>query len=251
MSAETDISDVELHAFIDGELDAGRLQEIEAGIAANPVLAERIAAFRSDKDLLKRVYAPLIDGPIPKEWLALAHGSAAPAQPAISWRLIGSVAAAIALVVIGGLGYWELQPPAANEVVQAALDARGSSAGEIIAIQAGTDARQYDAVLSSAVALKVKVPDLKRLGYEPTGIRLYPHSASGSAAELLYRDGNDRVFTLYLRRSDGTARFDQFERDGLRVCVWQDEELSTVMAGNVSTAAMQRLASLAYTGLTL
>ena len=59
------------------------------------------------------------------------------------------------------------------------------------------------------------------------------------------------MFTLYLRRSDGTARFDQFERAGLRVCVWQDEQLGMVMAGNVSTAAMQRLASLAYTGLTL
>jgi len=53
-----------------------------------------------------------------------------------------------------------------------------------------------------------------------------------------------------LRHSDGTARFDQFERAGLRVCIWQDEELSMVMAGDVSTAAMQRLASLAYAGLT-
>jgi anti-sigma factor RsiW len=251
MSAELEISDVELHAFIDGEVDGRRLQEIEARMEVDPALAERIAAFRSDKDILKRVYAPLIERPIPKEWLALAHGAAAPTRPALSWRLIGSAVAAIALAVIGGLGYWETRPPIANEVVQAALDARGSQTEKIIAIQAGENANRYDAVLSSTVALKVKVPDLKRLGYELTGIRLYPHSAGGSAAELLYRDGNNRVFTLYLRRSDGTARFDQFERNGLRVCVWQDEELSTVMAGNVSTAAMQRLASLAYTGLTL
>jgi hypothetical protein len=70
-------------------------------------------------------------------------------------------------------------------------------------------------------------------------------------AERQNRDGGNRLFTLYLHRSNGVARFDQFERNGLRVCVWQDEELGTVMAGNVSTAAMQRLASLAYTGLTI
>jgi anti-sigma factor RsiW len=68
---------------------------------------------------------------------------------------------------------------------------------------------------------------------------------------LFYRDRTGRLFTLYLRHSDGMVRFDQFMRDGLRICVWQDEEVGTVMAGNVSTADMQRLASLAYTGLTL
>jgi anti-sigma factor RsiW len=88
------------------------------------------------------------------------------------------------------------------------------------------------------------------LGYQLVQIRLYGASNKG-AAELSYRDRENRLFTLYLRHSDGSVRFDQFKRDDLRICVWQDEELGTVMAGNVSTAAMQRLASLAYTGLTL
>jgi anti-sigma factor RsiW len=99
--------------------------------------------------------------------------------------------------------------------------------------------------------MQVKVPSLAKMGYRLAAIRLYPHAAGGSAAELLYRDKQDRLFTLYLRRSDGAARFDQFERAGLRVCIWQDDQLGMVMAGDVSTAAMQRLASLAYTGLTL
>jgi anti-sigma factor RsiW len=85
------------------------------------------------------------------------------------------------------------------------------------------------------------------MGYRLTALHLY----AGAAAELVYRDGAGRLFTLYVRHSDGAARFDQFERSGLRVCVWQDDQLGMVMAGNVSTASMQRLASLAYTGLTL
>lgn len=253
MNGNLEFSENELHAFIDGALDAGRFREIEAIIEADPALAERVAGYRSDKEMLKRVNAPLIDRPIPSEWLALAHSSRAPARPAISWRLVGSMAAAVVLAVMGAVGIWQLRQPNTGEVVQAALDARGSvaRAEKVIAIKDGANVGRYDTVLSAAVASNVKIPDLRRLGYELTGIRLYPGSPGGGAVELLYRGNNDRLFTLYVRRSNGTVRFDQFERNGLRVCVWQDEVLSTVMAGNVSTAAMQRLASLTYSGLTL
>jgi anti-sigma factor RsiW len=255
MSDISEIAELELHAFIDGELDAEQCRAFEAKMKVYPALAERMAAFRADKDMLKRVYAPAADSPIPTEWIALALGSVAPSRNPISWpiswRLVGSIAAVVALSVIGAVSYWERQPSGASDVVQAALDARTNAAHaqETIPIPAGAEIGKYSAVLSSTVALKVRAPDLRRMGYRLTGILLYPHSPA--AAELLYRDGKNRSFTLYLRRSDGKPRFDQFERDGLRVCVWQDEVLSTVMAGDVSTAAMQRLASLAYTGLTL
>ena len=250
MNGKFEISDVELHAFIDGALDGERFREVEVGIAADPALAGRIAAYRSDMEMLKRVYAPLIDQPLPKEWLARIQSSKAPARSAMSWRLVGSIAATL-LIVLGMAAFWQMRP--AGEIVQAALDARGheASAERVIAIDAGTNARQYDSVLRAAVAVNVKVPDLSRMGYRLSSIRVYPKSPAGRAAELRYRNTGGQLFTLYVRRSDGTARFDQFERDGLRVCVWQDEQLSAVMAGNVSTAAMQRLASLAYTGLTL
>jgi anti-sigma factor RsiW len=248
MSGKLQISDVELHAFIDGELDARRLGEVEAGIAADPALAERVAAFRADKTMLKHLFGPLIDRPVPEEWLKLAQ--APKPRPATRWLLAGSIAAAIVVAVAGTIAYREIQPSRSGEVVEAALDARGAAEAEQVLAVTG-DARQYDALLSNTVGSKVRVPDLARLGYRLASIRLYRHAAGSGAAELLYHDRDDRLFTLYLRRSGGTARFDQFERNGLRVCVWQDEELSTVMAGNVSTAAMQRLASLAYSGLTL
>ncbi len=241
--------DLELHAFIDGELDAGQRRAFEAKMKNDPALAVRMAAFRADKDMLKRVFAPTTESPIPTEWIALALGSAAPRRSPISWRQVGGIAAVVLLSVIGTVLYWDRQPTGSSDVVQAALEVRTAHARDAIPIPIGADMGKYSALLSSTVALKVRAPDLRRMGYRLTGILLYPHSPG--AAELLYRDDKDRSFTLYLRRSDGKPRFDQFERDGLRVCVWQDEVLSTVMAGDVSTAAMQRLASLAYTGLTL
>jgi anti-sigma factor RsiW len=247
--------DLELHAFIDGELDAEHVRAFEARMKIEPALAERVAAFRADKEMLKRVYAPAADQSIPKEWIALAFMSGPPKrQPvpwAMSWRLAGAIAAVVVLSVIGAVFYGQRQISGAGDVVQAALDARADTAHaqDFIAIPAGADMGKYNRILSSTVALNVKVPDLKRMGYRLAGILLYPRSPA--AAEMVYRNDRNESFALYLRRSDGKAHFDQFERNGLRVCVWQDEALSAVMTGNVSTATMQRLASLAYTGLTL
>jgi len=200
------------------------------------------------------VYGPLIDRPLPKAWSERIRGTQSRTQRRYATRyVISAIAATILLMVAGQVYYWALRPGHSGEIVQTALDARGDgiTPEQIIPISPGTEANQYNAVLSMVVSSDIKVPNLAPLGYELISIRLYSGSADEAAAELLYRDDSNRLFSLYLRRSDGTTRFDQFEQDGLRVCVWQDEVLAMVMTGDVSTAAMQRLASLAYTGLTL
>ena len=64
-----------------------------------------------------------------------------------------------------------------------------------------------------------------------------------------YRNAADQVFTLYLRPSGGTEAFDLMKRGDLRICLWQDDVLATVMMGDMSAAEMLRVASLAYNGL--
>jgi anti-sigma factor RsiW len=249
MSNGLDISESELHAYVDGALNADRADAVAARLAADPALAHRVAGFKADMAMLKKVYAPLSGRPVPREWLELAEKSR-PAAPAYSWRLVGAVAAVLLIaLVLAPFAYHELAPGKAGEIVTAALAEREAPAEKTINV-AGS-ASQYDAAVSTAIAEKVKVPDLGKMGYRLSAIRLYPGAPGGSAAELVYRSQDNKLFTLYLRHSNGTARFDQFERQGLRVCVWQDDQLGMVMAGNVTTAAMQRLASLAYTGLTL
>jgi anti-sigma factor RsiW len=249
MNDSMDISESELHAYVDGALDAARANAMAARLAADPILAHRVAGFKADMAMLKKLYGPLADRPVPAEWLALAQNSK-PAAPAYSWRLVGAIAAVLLVaLMLAPFAYRQLAPGRTGEIVTAALSAREVPAEKTIRV-AG-DAGQYDAVISSAIAEKVKVPDLGKMGYRLSTIRFYPDAPGGRAAELVYRGQDDRLFTLYLRRSDGTARFDQFERAGLRVCIWQDDQLGMVMVGNVTTAAMQRLASLAYTGLTL
>ena len=74
---------------------------------------------------------------------------------------------------------------------------------------------------------------------------------SGSAVELHYRDGQNRLFTVYLRKPTDAPRVDMIERNGMWTCIWQDDVLGTVMQGEMPVSEMSRLTSAAYNGLYL
>ena len=249
MTGQLKITDLDLTAYIDGELDADRMRAVEDAASRDAGLAARIAAYRADKKMLKIIYAPLADRPIPPAWIDLARvGSYPRARARRSWRHLGA-AAAVVLIVLSGLGLYDAthRPGPVGDVIEAALSARNDevSAQKFVAVANMGEARRYDAALVGIVGVNVKVPALESMGYRVTGLTFYEH-----AVEIQYRDGKGRLFTLYMRPSDGTPRFDQFERGGLHVCIWQDDRISTVMAGAISAAMMQRLASLTYLGLT-
>jgi anti-sigma factor RsiW len=248
MSGDRKIDDIDLHAYLDGALDAVRRGEIEARLKADQAWALKLAALQADKALLQQVYGSLRDRPLPQKWLSLLEASKP--RPQYSWRMIGAMAAVILVAaVLGVYSYRWTQPRAAYEIVAAALDARNATSNGTLKSVTDREARSFDPTISDIVGTRVRVPDMRRLGYRLTGIQIYSGPVSGSAAELLYRDNAGRLFTLYIRRSDGRVRFDQFGRAKLRICIWQDDQVGMVMAGDVSAAAMQRLASLAYTGL--
>ena len=233
------IPDEDLHAYIDGELEQERAMAVRNALAQDSALAERAALFAADKAMLKAVYGPLEKLPLPSGWVRRLQ------EPPRVWKMAGAIAAAL-LVLLGSV-VWLHYAARTGDVIEEALNARaGITAGQrqVIPVAEGQD-RRYDGMLAQAVALHVRVPDLGQMGYKLRRLEFY-----GNAAELLYRGPQNRVFTLYIRRSDGSTRFDQFDRKGLRVCIWQDDQISTVMAGDIPAAAMQRLVALSYTGLT-
>jgi anti-sigma factor RsiW len=246
VSEPANITDLELSAYIDGELDAARAAAVEEAAARNAGLSARIAGYRADKQMMKTMFAPLAERPIPAAWETLARTPPA-GKSRRAWYLAGAIAAALLLLLGGARLYRDHEPSRNGDVVEAALQLRTDTtiAEKVVNVTGMAQARAYDAALQKVAGANVKVPDLEAMGYRVMGLRFYGH-----AAEILYHDEQGNLFTLYLRPSDGKTRFDQFKQDGLRVCVWQDDRISTVMAGNMSAAAMQRLASLTYVGLT-
>jgi len=81
------IADEELMAYVDGELDAVASARVESAIAADPALAERVAAQQALKARLRAHFDPVLEEPLPANLRAMP--SVVPrvsARPRRQWR---------------------------------------------------------------------------------------------------------------------------------------------------------------------
>jgi anti-sigma factor RsiW len=170
--------------------------------------------------------------------------------------LAGAVALAIAagLLLILGIGLLsQYALPGDDAIIAEAIAARQHTmlpqhvfTGDILS---APDRRNE--ILSTVLDMPLKVPDLDKMGYQLAEIRVYDGVPGGKAVGLDYRDAEKHEFMLYLRHPSSPARVDLYQREGLRICIWQDDVLGTVMLGEMSAAAMARIASLSYSGLNI
>jgi anti-sigma factor RsiW len=244
------ISDEELHAFIDGELDQRRHAQVAECAARDADLSARVAAFRRDKALLVRAYDHIPDRPLPQAWLDAIEQGAKPRRARLSPRAWAAIAATLVAILSGTIAFRYVTSTRSDDIVSEALAARDERTTPRNQEPAGPGLSVHDRELSAALGMHLKAPDLARMGYHLAKLAFYDNVPGGHAVELDYRGSHDRRFTLYLRHSSSEPRFDQYEDNHLRICIWQDDVLGTVMAGSMSAAEMQRLASLAYVGLT-
>lgn len=109
------ISDDELVAFVDGELDPARHAALLDHAAQDPALAERIERHRALRERIAAAYAEVLDEPVPIQLLRTARDSTgAPADASPSgrgtasrqrrwrWAHVGAIAASVVLGVALG-----------------------------------------------------------------------------------------------------------------------------------------------------
>lgn len=133
-------SEETLIAYADGELDAATRAAVEAAVAGDPQLAQRIARHRALRARVQEAFAPVLAEPVPERLLASVRGGAtqrgdnvialkARVRPRWSWPQWGAMAASLLIGVL--LGPTLLRPAAP----QAALETSGGRvlAGGVLA----------------------------------------------------------------------------------------------------------------------
>jgi anti-sigma factor RsiW len=257
MTEARPVRETDVHALIDGELPPHEAGRVTAALAADPELAAQAAAFAADKAALAAAYAPVADEPVPAEWVARIRQAinvpVAPAprrlRPAVLPRAHWIMAlAACVVLAVGGLTLFRSGPGGGDQILAQAESARQSGAGALARVTGAAleDAPARDAMLAAATGLKLRTPDLGKLGWRLAELDTYPQ-----AAALRYRAADGRALTLYVRRSNGAPRFDLLRNGALRTCIWQDEVVGAVMIGEMSAGQMMRVASAAYVALNL
>lgn len=108
MTIDPDMPPETLMAFVDGELDPLTAKGVERAIAANPALAEQVAAQRALRTRLSAAFAPIAEEPVPDALAARLRDNVvtlarpAPRRVVSRWREAAALAACLTLGVLLG-----------------------------------------------------------------------------------------------------------------------------------------------------
>jgi anti-sigma factor RsiW len=252
------ISEAELHAHLDGELEAERCAAVQAFLADHPEEAARARSYQRHAALIARAYGRLLDRPLP----AAIAGAAAPVptRRLSRWQQVAaSLAAAVVLLAGGaGSGWWlhdQLQPISvqAQSFVADAIDAHLVYAVEVRhPVEVGANQEAHLVTwLSHRLDRRLTTPDLSAQGFALIGGRLLPASTGAAAAQFMYQDPSGRRLTLYCRATTepGETSFRIAHHGKLTALYWRDDGTAWALLGELPQDELLRLGHLTYQAL--
>lgn len=253
MSDTNMITEADLNAFVDGELDPERLAEVEAYLADHPAESERVAAWRDQTATLRALYGHVADEAVPTH---LSPHRLVIERRRRMMRSFTAIAAALALVVLGGVSGWVGRGLATPNLSEVTLVSEAEAAHALYTPEvlhpvevSGEEGVHLTKWLSKRLDRSLTIPDLSSEGFSLVGGRLLP--AAGSAAALLmYENGDGARVTLYVVPKAGQETAMRFNTgDGLTAVSWQAETLGCVLVGNLPRDTLLKLAKTSYGSL--
>src|SRR5271166_1705485 len=250
------VEEDDLHARIDEQLSRERAEDVEAYLAAHPEEQARFSQYAQQRQALRAAFAAQTGGPIPAR-LRVAH--LLEERQHRRYRQLAQIAAAVGLIVLGGIGGWAardlagpfnaLPPGAVARMITAdAIAAHRTFSVEVrhpVEVDAGQEAHLVQ-WLSKRLGRQLVVPDLATAGFHLIGGRLLP-AEDGPAAQFMYENGNGERLTLYLRTGvGGETAFRYHEEGGIGAFYWSDEGFGYAIAAKTDRDLLLRIAEIVY-----
>ena len=242
------VSEADLHAYLDGELAAPQRAYVEAQVASDPQLADRLADYSRMNESLRAHFDPILDEPVPR------HLSAKPLPRSRTWL---RYAAALAWFAIGAAVGWQLHGVQSREDrATAPTWAKRAAVAHVVyapevrhPVEVGADQEAHlVAWLSKRLGTPLRIPQLNGIGYGLVGGRLLP-GEQGPAAQFMYQDAQGVRLTLYVRSNREHSRETafRFAQDGnVRVFYWIDRGLGLALSGEIEKDELLRVATTVY-----
>lgn len=258
------IREEELHALLDGRLDAAERAALEQRLARDPAASATLQAWQGQRDALHRLHGEVLDEPVPASLLAAAGQAQQARQQLQQWWRWGGVAAAVTLAF--GLGWFmhgqqplspgsqlARQQPVREFLHQAAL-AHAVYAPEIRhPVEVGAAQEEHLVQwLSKRLGRPLTLPRLTAQGYELVGGRLLPGD-DGARAQFMYQNAGGERVTLYLGSTPahlgaaaGSTEF-RYSADGpVPGFYWVDEGFAYALSGTLTRQQLLALAQAVY-----
>ncbi|MGO4327063.1 anti-sigma factor [Cupriavidus sp. 2TAF22] len=256
------ISETDLHAYADGQLDPARRAEVEAFLAAHPEAAARVSAWRRQTGELHAALDGVLNEAVPLRALPprLQGRAAGPARRMAGWGM--ALAASLASLAIGGAAGWlahgradvlAARTPSVERFARDALASHVVYAPEVrhpVEV-AAVDETHLVAWLSKRLGAPLRVPDLRAQGFRLIGGRLGVAEGGPSAILMYEADDGNRVSLQLRHMASGTPdtafRLESLPgTPGTTAFYWVDRDLGFALAGPLGRAALLALAQAVY-----
>jgi anti-sigma factor RsiW len=250
-AAERPISTDELHAYVDDRLDAVRRREVERYLDAQPEVARRAAAYRTQRDGLRGAHAGYAAEPIPPE-LNLSRLLEARLRRRPVWW--GIAAAVVLSLGLGGAAGWYLgasPKPSRIELAMSLLQQQAMASHEVYAADrrhpievTADEGDQLSQWLSNRLRRSVAAPDLSALGYRLLGGRLLATERGGAAALFVYDDPQGNRLSVLLRPMAPELRAGRADivQGSLSGCTWIGGGMGYAVVGAAPDQTLDQIA---------
>lgn len=242
----SNLSEIDLHAYADGQLDDARRVQVEAHLAHDAAATESVRVWRAQNEALRALYNPVLNEPVPQR----LRGVRASRR---RWPSYALAAGAIGLAF--GLGWVSHSYRGDRAAEVAALPRQAAVAYAVYApevrhpVEVGADQQDHLVKwLSKRLGNELKVPVLTQQGYDLVGGRLLP-GAKGPGAQLMYQDKKGQRITLYVSLRNAEPRDTAFrfsQEDKVAVFYWIDGKLGYALSGEMDRASLLAIASVVY-----
>ena len=237
-------SEAELHSYVDGGLSEAAKAEVEAWLRAHPEDSERMRAYADQNALLRSLYNPVLEEPVPEALLAVHPGA---------WRRYAVAAAIFALGI--GLGWIVRGMFVTPQFIPVSLARLAATAHVVYAPEvrhpvevAANEEEHLVRWLSKRLGTTLKAPHLAPLGYDLVGGRLLS-GPQGPVAHFMYQDGRGQRLTLYVSRQRSEPRDTAFrfsQENQVSVFYWVDGNFGYALSGEMKREQLLQVAEVVY-----
>lgn len=244
------ISDIELNAYVDDQLDPQRRALVESYLAENPEAAEKVRAYRQQNDALHALFDPVLaEQPIS---LVVNRNTSRFRFPHYS-----AIAATLVVGVFGGWLAGSMPHGDRAKTLHVSTDLPHMAAMAHVVytpevlhpVEVGADQEEHLAKwLTKRLGTPVHAPHLQAVGFKLEGGRLLP-GAQGPAAQFMYQNDEGRRLTLYLRsdlQNTEESSFRYVKEGNVGVFYWVDGPLACALSGDFERETLLSLAQTVY-----
>jgi anti-sigma factor RsiW len=245
------VTEDELHAYVDGELPADRIEAVTNWLAAHPSEAATVAAWRAQAEAIRTRYGATIDEPMPAR---LKLGRIVRQDGWLGRSFAAIAAAAVIAFLIGGGTGWFARGAAATPSSFKTFTADALEAHKLYVAEVrhpvevlGSERPHLTAWLTKRLGYAQQIPNLESIGLKLVGGRLLPGPHGDAAALYMYEGPSGERFTLYCSQAQAPETALRFKAgDRFAAFFWVDDKHGYVVSGPAERTRLERISKMIY-----